>query len=71
MTIQNPLPDLDADWKAIRRLRDAIAECVDSTVQDLVDEYNLPDDEPTIEAFTAYVEALATIGNTKWEDAVS
>jgi hypothetical protein len=70
-TPQNPLPDLDADWRSIRRLADAIAECVDTTVQELIDEFDLPDDEATINAFTDYVAALATIGNVKWEDVVS
>lgn len=31
------LPDLSADWKAIRRLTDAIFECVDNTVADLIE----------------------------------
>lgn len=68
MAIQNPLPELDADWKAIRRLSDAIAECVDNTVQQLVDEFDLPDDEPTIDALTDYVYTLATTGSARWED---
>ncbi len=67
---QNPLPSLTADWKAIRRLADAltdaIAECVDGTVQELVDEFDLPDDEPTINAFTDYVYDLATRGEATW-----
>lgn len=69
--IQNPLPELTADWKAIRRLSDAIAECVDNTVQSLVDEYDLPDDEATIFAFTDYVMELATTGKCHWSDVVS
>jgi hypothetical protein len=62
---------LDADWKAIRRLSDAIAECVDNTVQALIDEYDLPDDEATVNAFTDYVMDLATTGSSRWEDVVS
>lgn len=69
--IQNPLPELTADWHAIRKARDAIATVVDETVQLLVDQYDLPDDEATIAAFTDYVEALATTGTCKWSDVVS
>lgn len=58
----NPLPDMTADWKAIRNLADAISECVDNTVQMLVDEFDLPDDGKTIDALTERVYLLATTG---------
>lgn len=56
------LPDLTADWKAIRNLSDAIFECVQNAVQSLVDECDLPDDEDAIDLLTARVYALATTG---------
>lgn len=60
MTVQNPLPELNSDWKVIRRLSDVIFEAVDTAVQQLVDEFDLPDDEPTIELLTDLVYDLAT-----------
>lgn len=66
--MQNPLPELNADWKAIRRLTDAIAECVDNTVQMLVDEYDLPDDDDSINALTEAVYNFATKGGTRDSD---
>ena len=62
MPAQDPLPLLDADWKVIRRAADAIYEVVDNAVQVLVDEYDLPDDEATIDLLTERVYALATTG---------
>lgn len=57
------IPNLDADWKAVRRLSDAIAEAADHTVEWLMDEFNLDyDDEDAVNELTDRVITLATTG---------
>lgn len=57
-----PLPDMTADWKAIRRLSDAINECVDNTVNDLVEWVGLDLTEEEVEHLFDRVLNLATTG---------
>lgn len=57
------IPDLHPEWKAIRRLADAIAECVDNAVEDLLE--GVPSalrDEDRVEELTERVYNFATKG---------
>lgn len=60
------IPEIEADWKVIRRLADAIAECVDNTVNYLLEEYDLieVEDEEVLMELTDRVMDLA-VGRTQ------
>lgn len=56
------IPELNAEWKVVRRLADAILECIDNAVEQLADEYELPDDEDAIGDLADRLHSLAMTG---------
>lgn len=63
---EGSLSDINAEWKVIRRAADAVSEVVDNAVQDLIDEYNIPDDdEDALNALTDHIYALVTTGKVE------
>jgi hypothetical protein len=56
------LADLTADWKAVRRVADVIAEVIDNAVEEVMTFRNVELTEENVEVVTDYVYALATTG---------
>jgi len=44
---RGPIPEMDASWKVVRNLADAMYTCVDDAVELLSEEYDLDGDEET------------------------
>ena len=59
------LPEMDAEWRVIRRGADAFAEIVDNAVDQLVEEFGLPtENERLIEELSDRVADLITMGES-------